>query len=85
MTNDPNDIKNKILAAIQSGEVKQHSHRYFIWRGILIGTGIGLVLCLVLYLASFILFIMRQTGVWFVPAFGFRGWFAFLLRPRRSR
>lgn len=72
-----NDIKNQVLAAIKSGDVKQHSRRYFVWRGILIGTGIGLVLCLVLYLASFIFFILRQTGVWFVPAFGFRGWFAF--------
>ena len=71
------DIKNKILAEIKSGQLKQRPHWYFVLRGALIGTGIGLVLCLVLYLASFIFFILRQTGVWFVPAFGFRGWFVF--------
>jgi hypothetical protein len=71
------DIKNKILAEIQSGQLKQRPRWYFVLRGTLVGIGIGLVFCLVLYLASFILFILRQTGVWFVPAFGFRGWFVF--------
>jgi hypothetical protein len=71
------DIKNKILAEIRSGQLKQKPHWYFVLRGSLIGTGIGITLCLVLYLASFIFFILRQTGVWFVPAFGFQGWFVF--------
>jgi hypothetical protein len=77
MINDENKIKEEVLNAIQRGDIKQHSRRYFVLRGALIGTGIGLVLVAVLYLASFIFFIMRQTGVWFVPAFGWRGWVSF--------
>ena len=71
------DIKNKVLSAIRSGNVKQRPHWFFVLRGTLVGVGIGLVLCVILYLFSFILFITRETGVWFVPAFGFRGWFVF--------
>ncbi len=78
MNQDENKIKHDVLRAIESGEVKQRSRRYFVLRGALIGVGIGLVLLALLYLASFVLFILRQTGVWFVPAFGLRGWFSFL-------
>jgi hypothetical protein len=71
------DIKNKVLTAIASGDVKQRPHWFFVLRGILVGIGVGLALGVILYLISFILFITRETGVWFTPAFGFRGWFVF--------
>jgi hypothetical protein len=71
------DIKNKVLSAIRSGDVKQRPHWFFVLRGTLVGIGVGLAFFAILYLISFILFITRETGVWFTPAFGFRGWFVF--------
>ena len=77
MDNEENKIKQDVLAAIAGGEIKQRPRWFFVLRGTLVGIGIGLGLCVVLYLISFILFILRETGVWFTPAFGFRGWFVF--------
>jgi hypothetical protein len=77
MDNEENKIKQDVLAAIQDGKLKQKPRWFFVLRGTLIGVGIGLALCVILYLISFILFVTRETGVWFTPAFGFRGWFVF--------
>ena len=77
MNSNNENIKQQVLDAIKSGAVKQRPHWYFVLRGILVGTGIAIVLCLAFYLASFILFMLRQSGVWFAPSFGLRGWFAF--------
>ena len=77
MNDNGDNIKQEVLKAIESGAVKQRPHWYFVVRGVLIGTGIAIVLCLAFYLASFILFMLQQSGVWFAPSFGLRGWFSF--------
>lgn len=70
-------IKEHILATIESGQVKMRPRWHFALKAMLAALG-GIILGLtVLYLASFIIFILRQTGVLFVPAFGWEGWFAF--------
>lgn len=52
---------------------------HFMLKAALTLTGSAIVLLAVLYLASFIIFILRQTGIWFAPGFGPRGWYAFLV------
>jgi hypothetical protein len=64
---------DSILNAIKKGEVKMRPKWHFILRGTLLGVGTALVILTLVYIASFILFVLRQNGVWFLPAFGFRG------------
>jgi len=81
MNNDANKklIRDRVLTAIKNGQVKMRPKWHFILKAILMAVGgIILILC-ILYLASFIFFVLRQTGVIFVPIFGFRGWYAFLV------
>lgn len=66
-------IKDKVLETIRNGEVKMHSRRHFILKTGLLITGCVLLFFSLLYLVSFIVFVTRQNGVWFVPIFGFRG------------
>lgn len=73
----PKTIKESILATIKSGQVKMIPRWHFALKAILAALG-GIIIALtVLYLSSFIIFALRQTGVLFVPAFGLEGWFAF--------
>ncbi len=75
---DIQKIKEKILGAVHDGQVKMRPRWKFILRGALIGfIAFGIFLAL-FYLASFIVFVTRRTGVWFVPEFGLMGWLAFM-------
>ncbi len=71
-------IKNKILTAIESGKVKMRPRWHFVLQTSLIIVGIILVALALLFLASFIIFSLRHSGVWFAPAFGSRGLGIFL-------
>ena len=70
-------LREYVLGVIERGEVKMRPKWHFAFRAALYATG-GIVLLLILiYLVSFIAFVLRQTGVLFEPSFGSRGWFAF--------
>lgn len=51
---------------------------HFVLRTALMLTGLFLAVLVLLYMVSFIMFVLRQTGVLFVPVFGFRGLVEFL-------
>lgn len=70
-------IKESILATIKTGQVKMTPKWHFVLKAGLAALGVIIVLLFVLYLASFIIFALRQTGVLFVPYFGLEGWYAF--------
>ena len=63
-------MKDDVLKAIQGGQVKMRPKWQFITKAALMLLGVVLVALTTLYLVSFIVFILRQTGVLFVPAFG---------------
>ena len=73
-------IEREVLIAIASGKVKMRPRWQFILQAALLLTGAAILLFALLYLVSFIIFILHETGAWFVPAFGMRGWFALFLR-----
>ncbi len=81
MNNEPQkkSIHDSILKAIENGSVKMRPRWYFVGRTALLATGIVLLAFTLIYIASFIIFVMHQTGAWFVPSFGFRGVQAFLI------
>jgi hypothetical protein len=73
-------IEDNVLAAIHSGQIKMRPRWQFILKAALIATGVVIVLLALIYLVSFILFALHESGAWFVPVFGFSGWIAFFQR-----
>lgn len=78
-TINKNAIRDRVLEAIKSDQVKMRPKWHFILKAVFAAVGGIILLLSIVYLASFIFFILRQTGVIFVPIFGFRGWYAFLV------
>jgi hypothetical protein len=73
-----NVLKENILAKIKSGEVDMKPKWYFVGKTLLNLTGIAVLLMLAVYFLSFILFILRETGVMFVPGMGMHGFVYFV-------
>lgn len=64
-------LSKKVLAKLQSGQVKMRSKRYFILKAVLVALITLLVALFTLYLVSFVIFSLRASGLWFLPGFGF--------------
>ncbi len=73
-----NNIKKHIVEKIEQGEVLMRPRWHFVLKTMLAVAGVLLVFLGVLYFLSFIVFVLRETGLWFVPAFGLSG-FSLLL------
>lgn len=72
-TQKTNKIKEIVLAKIKSGQARMRPKWHFILKSALLVLGIVILSIALFYLVSFILFILRQTGTLFAPAFGLRG------------
>ncbi|OGY90134.1 MAG: hypothetical protein A2677_00405 [Candidatus Komeilibacteria bacterium RIFCSPHIGHO2_01_FULL_52_14] len=72
-------IKKGVLEAISSGSIKMRPRWYFVLHAVLAIAAISLLGMTLLYLVSLIFFLLRLSGVWFAPLFGFRGWYTFLI------
>ncbi|MCA9365656.1 hypothetical protein KC723_02075 [Candidatus Kaiserbacteria bacterium] len=68
-----NNIQEKILNKIQSGEVYMKPKWHFVLRTGLLLCGVVIVLLLAVYFLSFAIFFMHQNGIWLASDFGFRG------------
>lgn len=73
MTSEENNVEGKALLAIENGQVKMRPKWQFLVRSILLVISAILSLLAILFLASFILFVLRQSGLWFAPGFGLSG------------
>ncbi len=73
--NEPIDNKSQeqILGKIKSGEVTMHSRLYLVWRGILWGLALCLLIAAGVFTISFIIFSLRASGVADLPNFGSHG------------
>ena len=69
----PDPIKDNVLHAIESGEVKMRPKWKHITQTGLFAAGVLLFVLASLYLSSFIVFSLRESGVWFAPSLGFSG------------
>jgi hypothetical protein len=72
-------IQNKVLATIKSGDVTMRPKWQFFLRTGLEIAGVIILLLVLIYLASFIIFILQRTGLEFVPSFGWHGLVVFLM------
>ncbi len=76
--NDNQTLEDKVLEAIRCGDVRMKPRWFFALRAVLLGTGITILLFASLFIGSFIVFSLRQTGLWFAPSYGLRGTYLFL-------
>ena len=73
------NTKLDILKKIKSGEVEMKPHWHFVLKSLLLLLGVIVISLLVVYILSFILFFLRQSGIGFVPLYGFRGVIIFVM------
>jgi hypothetical protein len=66
-------IKDNVLKGVESGNIRMKPRWHFVLRTALIASGTLLILFTALYISSFIFFNLRQTGILFIPYFGFKG------------
>ena len=72
------NLSDQVMSLIKSDRILMRPKWKFILEAALGGVGTILVLLTLVYFVSFIVFILRQSGAWFVPIFGARGWWEFL-------
>lgn len=66
-------MRERVLEAIKTGEIAMRPRWHFVLKTILLILGGVIVVLGLVYVSSLILFVLRESGVIFVPIFGFRG------------
>jgi len=74
-----NNIQKNILDKIKTGEVDMKPRWHFVLKSVLLVFSVVTVILVGIYLLSFILFTLRQSGVGFVPLYGLRGISVFVM------
>lgn len=72
-------IKDKVLSTINEGHIKMKPRWQFVLQSIAMIVGLVLVFLLILFVASFSIFILQRSGVWFAPVFGSHGFLELLM------
>lgn len=72
-------MNDDILEKIKNNQVQMKPRWHFILKAVLTMVGGMILLFLIVYLISFIIFIERQSGAGFITSFGPRGWARFLV------
>jgi hypothetical protein len=73
------NTKLDILEKIKAGEVAMKPRWHFVLKSLLLILAVAVASLLVVYLLSFILFFLRQSGVGFMPLYGFKGVSVFVM------
>jgi magnesium-transporting ATPase (P-type) len=71
-------LEKSVLAKIKTEDIKMRPRSYFILRGILLAMSIVIIFLVALYILSFILFIFKESDLWYMPGLGPRGLGIFL-------
>lgn len=75
----PERTSTQIMDMIKERAVIMRPKWHFVLRGVLFIVGLAILFVTLLYIVSFTLFSLRESGVLFAPEFGFRGWYIFLI------
>jgi len=76
MNNHEETLQSVVMNKIHAGGVHMRPRWQFVFISALYLLGALITLLAILYLASLSVFLLRDSGVWFAPTFGARGWFA---------
>jgi hypothetical protein len=74
---DMKAVEDRVIAAITSGEVRMRSRWYFVLQSILLAGVIAVLLLLTLFVVSFMVYSLQQSGAWFGVHLGVSGWYVF--------
>ena len=66
------------MDAIKKGRIEMRPRWHFVLLSALAALGGFIVLLSLLYLVSLSFFLLRESGAWFAPSLGGRGWFSLL-------
>lgn len=77
-TKGNSSLKNKILNSIREGRARMKPRWVFIFRAATLSISAIIIFFCALFLYGFIVFSLRQNGVWFVPFLSPRGFLFFL-------
>jgi len=71
-------VGEDVMKAIRAGQVHMRPRWHFLLLSALSITGAFIVFLTLLYVTSLGLFFLRDSGAWYAPSFGVRGWFSLL-------
>jgi hypothetical protein len=77
MHNHNESVRAKVMETIQKGEVRMRPRWHFLLISALALAAAFIVLFALAYVVSLVVFFLRESGAWFLPGFGGRGWFDF--------
>lgn len=72
-------VRDTVLEKIKDGKTRMRPRWYFILQTALVAVGAVILFIALLYVASFIHFVLYRNGVWFITVFGWRGVEIFLV------
>jgi hypothetical protein len=70
--------EEKIIETIRSGKTKMRSRAYFFMQAALAALGAAFLFLLILFIVTFIIFVLQENGGFFAANFGPAGWSVFL-------
>lgn len=68
-----NNLSDVLLDKIKNGEIKMRPKIYFVGKLILLALATAVITFFAIFVASFIFFMIRASGLMFLPSFGFIG------------
>lgn len=71
-------VSDDVMKAIRAGQVHMRPRWHFLLLSALSVTGAVIVFLTLLYVTSLAFFFLRDSGAWYAPSFGERGWFGLL-------
>lgn len=75
-----NNLQKDILNKIKAGEIGMVPKWHFVLRGVLWATATVVVALIAIYLLSFVMFVLNESGLVFAPLFGWSGIVLFIVR-----
>lgn len=78
MNDDSRHMRESVMKAIHEQEVRMRPRWQFVLVSVLVATGTITLMLAIMYALSLAVFFLHQSGAWFVPAFGARGWMEFM-------
>ncbi len=74
-----NSIKENLFKRIEKDNVKMRPNSYFLAKSALATLGIVIIIASVVYLVSFVFFVLERNGAWVLTSFGWKGVVIFLM------
>ncbi|MFA7309431.1 MAG: hypothetical protein WC050_00850 [Candidatus Paceibacterota bacterium] len=75
--NDDTSFKQSVMQRIAKGSIQMRPRWHFVLLSTLFAVGVLIFLLALMYAVSLLVFFLHQSGAWFAPSFGARGWFSF--------